>query len=56
MDLELHSARIDRQRKKVTYEAALSLLPDGVFVRIEGNAHLVRGDALLLWAPEGYAR
>ena len=54
MDLELHSVRIDRQRKKVTYEAALSALPDGVFVRIEGSAYLVRGDALLLWAPEGY--
>ena len=56
MDLELHSARIDKQRKKVTYEAASSLLPDGVFILIEGRAYLVRGDALLLWTPAGYAR
>ena len=56
MDLELHPARIDRQRKKVTYEAALSRLPDGCFVRIEGKACLVWGARLLLWTPEGYAR
>jgi hypothetical protein len=55
MDLELHPARIDR-RKKVTYGAALSSLPDGSFVLVEGCAHLVWRDALLLWTPEGYAR
>jgi hypothetical protein len=54
MDLELHPGRIDRG-KKVTYEAALGSLPDGVFVRVEGCAHLVWRDALLLWTPEGYA-
>jgi hypothetical protein len=41
MDLELHPARIDRE-KKVTYEAAVSSLPDGCFVQIEG-----RGQALV---------
>ena len=40
----------------ITYEAALRSLPDGVFVRVEGCAHLVWRDALLLWTPEGYAR
>jgi len=53
MDLELHPARIDRG-KKVTYEAALSSLPDGCFVQIDGRAYLVWRDALLLWTPEGY--
>jgi hypothetical protein len=56
MDLELHRARIDRQRRKVTYEAALSSLPDGCFVRIDGSAYLVWNDCLLLWTPEGYTR
>jgi len=56
MDLELHPARIDKRRKKVTFEAALGLLPDGSFVETEGSAYLVWGDALLLWTPEGYAR
>ena len=55
MDLELHPARIHRGNK-VTYEAALGSLPDGVFVRIEERAHLVWRGALLLWTPEGYAR
>src|ERR1700722_9463362 len=54
MDLELHPARIDRG-KKVTYEAALSSLPDGVFVDIDGCAHLLWRGALLHWTPEGYA-
>jgi hypothetical protein len=55
MDLELHPARIDRG-KKVTYEAALRSLPDGAFIQVEGHAHLLWRDALLLWTPEGYAR
>src|SRR3984957_13591197 len=46
MDLELHPARIDRG-KKVTYEAALSSLPDGCFVLIEGRAYLIWRGALL---------
>jgi len=53
MDLELHPARIDR-RKKVTYEAAMDSLPDGCFVQVDGRAHLVWGDTLLLWTPDGY--
>jgi len=55
MDVELHPARIDRA-KKVTYEADLSSLPDGCFAQIEGWAHLVWCDALLLWTPEGYVK
>jgi hypothetical protein len=55
MDVELHPARIDK-RKKVTYGAAPGSLPDGCFVQIQGSAHLVLRDALLLWTPEGYAR
>ena len=56
IDLELHPARIDKRKNKVTYEADLSTLPDGCFVQIEGAAHLLWNDALLLWTPEGYAR
>ncbi len=55
MDLELHPARIHRGAK-VTYEAALGSLPEGVFVSLEGRAHLIWRGSLLLWAPEGYAR
>ncbi len=56
MDLELHPARIDRQRRKVSYEATLGSLPDGCFVRVDGSAHLVWNDSLFLWTPEGYTR
>jgi hypothetical protein len=56
MDLELHRARIDGQRRKVTYEAALGSLPDGCFVRLDGSAYLVWSDGLLFWTPEGYTR
>lgn len=55
MDREIHPARI-ANGKKVTHEAALSSLPDGCFVQVEGRAYLVAGDALLLWSPEGYTR
>lgn len=55
MDLELLPARID-QRKTVTQEAALSSLPDGCFMQIQGSVSLVWRDASLLWMPKGYTR
>ena len=55
IDRDLHRHRIDRDGRKVTYEAALSSLPNGCFVEIDGTAALAWGDALLLWTPEGYA-
>jgi hypothetical protein len=55
MDVSLQKARIDK-RKKVTYDAPLPTLPDGCFVRINGSAYLILGEALLLWTPEGYTR
>jgi hypothetical protein len=54
MDRELHPARIDRRKGKVTYEASLNSLPDGCFVQIDGASYLVYGDTLLLWSPAGY--
>lgn len=54
IDEELHPARIDRQRRKVTYEAALRSLPNGCFVQIAGASYLVWGNALALWSPRGY--
>jgi len=56
MDAELHRARIDARRKKVTYSAPLDSLPDGSFISIEGHPWLVYDDALLLWTPEGYTK
>jgi hypothetical protein len=54
IDRELHSARIDERRGKVTYEAAVESLPDGCFISVDGESFLVWGDSLLLWSPGGY--
>ena len=55
IDLELHRARLDPQKRKRTYEAPLHSLPDGCFVEIDRAAWLVFGGALYLWTPERYA-
>src|SRR5579884_2736415 len=34
IDLELHRARFDRRKGKITYRASLDSLPDGCFVQI----------------------
>jgi hypothetical protein len=52
----LHRARIDSRRRKLTYDAELNSLPDGCFVDLGGNAHLVWGESVFLWAPGGYVR
>jgi hypothetical protein len=54
IDAELHRSRLDNQKKKRTYQAAFDLLPNGCFVEIDQGGYLVWGDALFLWAPEGY--
>jgi hypothetical protein len=54
MDVELHPARIDVRRDKVTYQASLRSLPDGSFVQIDDDARLVQGGTLFRWTPEGY--
>ena len=54
IDSELHRARIDRRKGKLTYQAPLGSVPDGCFARIEGASYLVWGDALLLCSPYGY--
>jgi hypothetical protein len=54
MDLELHRARIDRRKGKVSYQASLNSLPDGCFVQIDSSSYLVWAGALLLWSAGGY--
>ena len=56
IDTEMHRARIDHRKGKITYQASLSSLPDGCFIQIDGSSYLVWGDALLLWSPEGYLK
>lgn len=56
IDAELHRARIDNCKRQVTYESAIDSLPNGCFVEIGGEAHLVWDDALFLWSPERYVK
>jgi hypothetical protein len=56
MDRELHLARLDERKSKVTFEAPLGSLPNGCFVHTDRGAWLVWDDALYLWTPEGYTR
>jgi len=54
MDGVLHPERIDDTGAKVRFSARLETLPDGAFVRHEGNAALVWGGRLRGWSFEGY--
>jgi hypothetical protein len=56
MDAELHRARIDTERLKITSSASLNSLPDGCFISVDDSSYPVWGDALLLWSPEAYLK
>jgi hypothetical protein len=56
IDWLLHEHRLASGKRKVTYDAPLNSLPDGCFIQIDSDCHLVWGGALLLWAPEAYVR
>ena len=56
IDRELHAARLDSRKRKLTFKARMNSLPDGVFVRIDAGAWLVWDDSLFLWSPERYVR
>jgi len=53
----LHAARIDSDGRKVTHEARLADLPDGVFLTISGaprKAFLLWSGCVHPWSHEGY--
>ena len=57
VDRVLHTARVTRDRRQVTYDADLATLPDGVFLTKPGaeNAPLLKWQGRLWqWSPEGY--
>ena len=59
IDERLHRERLTAERRKRTYAAELSTLPDGVFVRRASwgeGVYLVKGRDLFLWSPGGYLR
>jgi hypothetical protein len=57
IDSRLHAERVNADRSKRSFTAALDELPDGVFVTTSslGNgAFLVWGDRLIEWSPGSY--
>jgi hypothetical protein len=58
IDQHLHSARIDRKGRQITYEARLGELPDGAFVTLpkaSAQPLLLWRGALRAWSHAGYA-
>lgn len=55
IDAVLHGERVDRVRRKVTYQAPMHALPDGVMVRHQGTTGLVVAGRLRPWSFDGYA-
>jgi hypothetical protein len=59
IDNRLHAERVNADRSKRSFTAALDELPDGVFVTLETSGEqvsLVWGDDLFPWLPGGYGR
>ncbi len=55
LDAALHAARLDPgTRRQRTFQAELSALPDGVFIRLEEAPLLVVGGQVRRWTPGGY--
>lgn len=56
IDDRLHEERVDPvSRGHRIHEAPIDDLPDGAFVLLDGEPHLVLGRLVLPWTPAGYA-
>lgn len=55
IDAALHTERVTRRREKITFDAPLHDLPDGVFILHHDQPHLLWQDALHGWSFSGYA-
>ena len=55
LDRRLHAERLTAERAKRTFTSVAGELPDGVMVRVEGDAWLLAGGRLHRWTPGGYA-
>ncbi|WP_305986575.1 hypothetical protein [Roseibium sp. MMSF_3544] len=55
MDAALHAARVTRNRQQIRYFAGLRDLPDYTFVLFQEHPHMVLGQHLVPFAPDGNA-
>lgn len=57
IDVRLHDERLRAgTRERRLHDLPVRELPDGAIVLADREPHLVLGDALLPWSPEGYGR
>ncbi len=54
VDRALHAARVDRQRRKITFFAPAATLPGGTMIRSADGPALIRDGALRHWSNGGY--
>jgi len=54
IDEIIHQERIDKKGGKVTFEATVNDLPDGVFIEIGGEPYLLANRMIWHWTPFGY--
>jgi hypothetical protein len=55
IDAQLHLERyVVETREQRHHQGQLDDMPDGAFVLVEADPHLVRGARLLRWTPSGY--
>lgn len=50
----LQAERIDAVNQKITFVADINDLPDGTFIQIDGEPHLVANQLVHHWTPFGY--
>lgn len=54
IDQQLHQERLGTGELPLSYAAPIARMPDGTFIWHEGDAYLLWGNQMLLWAPAGY--
>ncbi|HXS36740.1 MAG TPA: hypothetical protein VN721_08570 [Flavipsychrobacter sp.] len=56
IDKILHKERINGKGEKVTYEEAISNIPDGTFILLDDKPFLLANNTLFAYAPLGYGK
>ena len=54
IDEIIHRERIDKNGRKVTFDASIEDLPDGVFIQVDGEPYLLANKMIRHWTPFGY--
>jgi hypothetical protein len=54
IDEIIHQERIDKKGGKVTFEATIGDLPDGIFIQMDGEPYLFANKMTWHWTPFGY--